>query len=139
MDYRRYEDKIVLRLDSGEELTEKIREISEKEGIKLASLQGIGASDNFTVGVFDIDTKKYHEFHHEEFHEILNLTGTINTKDGEHYSHMHITLAGQDGTVVGGHVLKVVTKLTMEIVITIINGEIGRKLYEPEGINRLDF
>ena len=59
MDYRKFENKIIARIDKGEEILEKIKEIALKENIKLASVSALGATNDFTVGVFKVDEKKY--------------------------------------------------------------------------------
>ena len=60
MDYRRFQDTLVIRMDRGEEITAQLRKICEKEEITLASVEALGAVDDFTVGVFDTAEKKYH-------------------------------------------------------------------------------
>ena len=58
MEYRRFGNKIIARIDKGEEILTTIKEISLKENIKLASVQALGATDEFTVGVYKVDEKK---------------------------------------------------------------------------------
>lgn len=55
MDYRRLKNTIVCRIDKGEEILEKIKEIALKENIKLANINALGATNDFTVGVFNVD------------------------------------------------------------------------------------
>ena len=52
MDYRRFGNKIIARIDKGEEILEKIKEISLKEDIRLAEVTALGAINDFTAGVF---------------------------------------------------------------------------------------
>lgn len=49
MEYRRFGNTLIARIDKGEEITEKVREISLKENIKLASVQALGAVGDFTA------------------------------------------------------------------------------------------
>lgn len=57
MEYRRFANTIVARIDKGEEILEKIREIAAKEHITLASISALGATNDFTVGVYKVDEK----------------------------------------------------------------------------------
>lgn len=51
MEYRRFEQVCVIRLDPGEDIVEQVRSVAEREQIHLAAVQGLGAVDDFTVGV----------------------------------------------------------------------------------------
>lgn len=57
MEYRRFNDTIIARIDKGEEILYKIKEISLKEKIKLANINALGATNEFIVGVFKVDEK----------------------------------------------------------------------------------
>lgn len=139
MEYKRYGSVIALRLDKGDDITESVFKVAEQEGIKAAKVSGIGATDNFTVGVFDIAKKGYNEYVFKGNHEINSLTGNITEKDGEPYIHLHITATGTDCKVVGGHLIKGVISLTGEIIITVTGGKITREYDETLGINRWKF
>lgn len=43
MEYRKFENTIIARIDKGEEIIEKVKEIALKEQITLASVQALGA------------------------------------------------------------------------------------------------
>lgn len=90
MEYRRFNDTIIARIDKGEEIVAQVRRIAEAEQIKLASVEALGALSEFNVGLFDVVEKKFHGNHFEGAYEVVSLTGTINTKDGEFYTHLHI-------------------------------------------------
>lgn len=139
MEYKRYGSVIALRLDKGDDITESVYKIAEKEGVKAAKVSGIGATDNFTVGVFDIAKKEYEKFVFNGNHEINALTGNMTEKDGKPYIHLHITATGKDCKVVGGHLIKGIISLTGEIIITVISGRISRECDETLGINRWKF
>ena len=60
MEYRRFGNTIVARIDRGEEVLEQVAAIAQAEQIKLASVQALGAVGEFTVGVFHTAEKQYH-------------------------------------------------------------------------------
>ena len=60
MKYRRFEDTIIVRIDRGEEILEKMKEVALKENVRLASVEALGAVDDFTVGVYNVDEKKFY-------------------------------------------------------------------------------
>lgn len=139
MEYKKYKNHIALRMDKGDDITESVLKVAEKEGVKAAKVSGIGATDNFTVGVFDMAKKEYEKCDFSGNHEINALTGNITEKDGKPYIHLHITATGKGGKVVGGHLIKGVISLTGEVIITLIDGEVLREFNDELGINRWKF
>ena len=65
MEYRKFGKHIVLRLDPGEEILTQLRVLAEREDIRFAAVQGLGAVNDFTVGVFHTDTKVYESRRHQ--------------------------------------------------------------------------
>ena len=139
MEYKKYQNFIALRLDKGDDIAESINKVATIERVKTAKVSGIGATDKFTVGVFDMSKKEYEKFEFCGNHEINALDGNITEKDGKPYIHLHITATGSGGKVVGGHLIKGVISLTGEIIITVIGGDIMREFDENLGINRWKF
>lgn len=139
MEYKRFNNKIVARIDRGEEIISQLNSICDRENVKLASVSAIGASDNFTVGVFKPAEKQYTPCHFTGDYEIVSLIGTVTTKDGKPYIHLHMSAAGEGGTIVGGHLNSATVSVTCEMVIDIIDGTVQRQLDEIIGINLLKF
>ena len=139
MEYQRFENKIVARIDKGEEILEKIKEISLKENIKLANVNALGATNDFTVGVFKVDEKKYYSNNFKGNFEIVSLTGSINTMNGEFYTHIHMSAGNEKGEVFGGHLNRAIVSATCEMFIEIIDGEVDRYFDEEIGLNLFKF
>lgn len=139
MEYRKFDNTIIARIDKGEEILEKVKEIALKENIKLASISALGAVNDFTVGVFKTDEKKYYSNSFQGYFEITSLTGTINTMNGEFYIHIHMSAGNEKGEVFGGHLNRAVVSATCEMVITIIDGSVDRYFDEEIGLNLFKF
>ena len=107
--------------------------------MKLASVTGLGATDDFTVGIFDTAEKQYHALHYTGAHEITSLVGSVNTMNGEHYSHLHMTASDISGAVVGGHLNRARISATAEIVIVVTDGTVDRFRDEAVGLNLYQF
>lgn len=139
MQYRKFDNTIVARIDKGEEIIDKVKEIALKENIKLAGISALGAVNDFTVGVFDTVEKKYYANDFKGAYEIVSLTGTINTMNGEFYTHLHMSAGDMEGKVFGGHLNRAVVSATCEMIITIIDGCVDRKFSEEIGLNLFEF
>lgn len=139
MDYRRFDNKIIARFERGEEVHAALKEIALKEDIKLATISALGATDDFTIGVYKVDDKSYSEKNFKGIFEILSINGTITTKDGEYYPHLHISVADDKGYGFGGHLIEANISVTCEMVIDIIYGRVDRKIDDDIGINLFDF
>lgn len=139
MDYRRFGDTLVVRIDPGEEIVEQVRVVSEREGITLASVEALGAVSDLTVGVFDTVEKKYYSNRFQGAYEIVSLTGTVSTKDGGFYQHLHMSAGDNQGRVFGGHLNAARVSATCEMVIRIIPGQVERRLDPEVGLNLISF
>ena len=139
MDYKRFGDKIVARIDRTEEVHEKLKEIALKENIKLASVYGLGATDYLTIGIFSVSKKDYKERNFKGEFEILSIIGSISTLDGEYYPHLHISASNGDGNVFGGHMKSAKISVTCELTINIIDGIVERQKDPETGINIYKF
>lgn len=139
MEYKRFDNTVIVRIDRGEEILEQLAVVAQKENIKLASVQALGATDSFTVGVYDTESKQYHSNEFNGAYEIVSLVGTVNTMNGEFYSHLHMSAGNEKGEVFGGHLNRARVSATCELVITVINGTVDRFRDEKIGLNLFDF
>ncbi len=139
MEYKRFQDTLVVRMDRGEEITGQLRLLCEKEQIRLAGIEALGAVGDFTVGVYSLKEKRYYSNSFQGSFEIVSLTGTVSTKDGSFYQHLHMSCANEKGEVFGGHLNRAVVSATCEMVIRVIPGEVDRRLDRDIGLNLFRF
>ena len=139
MEYKRFGNKIIVRIDKDEEILEQVKELALKENIRLAAVQALGATNSFTVGVYNVAEKKYYANTFSGSFEIVSLTGTINTMDGGFYCHLHMSAGDEQGRVVGGHLNRAVVSATCEMIITEIPGTVDRAFSDTVGLNLFRF
>ena len=139
MDYRRFGKTIVMRIDRGEEVLTQLKAMALKENIQLASVRALGATNDFTVGVFKVEEKKYYANHFTGDFEIVSLTGTISTMNGEYYAHLHMSAGDAQGRVFGGHLNEAIISATCEMVVEVIDGQVDRAFSEEVGLNLFKF
>ena len=139
MEYKKTGNRILVRLDKGEELLDQIKSVCEREDVTLGTVSGLGACSDITFGLFETAAKKYHSLHLTGNHELVGLTGNITTMNGEVYLHVHAMFADAAYNVKGGHLNRAVISATGELVIEVLEGRAGRKFSDAIGLNLLAF
>lgn len=139
MEYRRFGDTLVVRMDRGEEIVEQLTKLAEAEHIALAEVSALGAVGDITVGVFYTGEKTYHANRFQGDLEIVSLTGTVTEMDGKPYLHLHLSAGDKEGHVFGGHLNRAVISATGELTVRVLEGHVGRKFSPEIGLNLFDF
>ena len=140
MEYRRFGDSVVLRIQKGEELLETLCAVCKEERITLATVSGIGAVNDVTLGVFNSEKFQYESQQFTGDMEIASCTGNVTRKDGEIYLHLHMVVGNvTKGFICAGQLNRAIISLTGEFILHVIDGEVGRE-YSPEvGLNLFRF
>lgn len=140
MEYRKFEHTFVVRLDRGDEILLSLMRLCREEGIRLASVTGLGAVDTVQLGVFDTEKKQYYSREYQGLYEIGSLMGSITQKDGDPYLHLHMVIGNpHTGECHGGHLSRGVISATGELIITEIPGTVERREDEAIGLNLFQF
>jgi uncharacterized protein len=139
MQFEKFGNKYIVRLDKGEEIVETLKQFCEKEKIYLASVSGIGATNKVVVGLFDAETKKYHSTELTGNFEISPLSGNVSTMNNEVYMHLHINICDKENKSFGGHLNSAIVSATFEAIIDVIDGKIDRAFNPDVGLNTIEF
>lgn len=138
MESKKIDNTYILRLDTGEEISELLKNFCTQKNIRTGIISGLGSAMYAKLALFDYETKKFFFKEVEGTHEICSLTGNISEMDKESYLHMHITLADKEFTMTGGHLVACKIASTCEIIITCMEAETNRVFSEQVGLNILD-
>lgn len=139
MEYKRFGNKIVVRMDRGEEIIENLTKICNENNIKFALVSAIGATDRVKVGLFNVAEKKYYSKELNDSFEITSLIGNVSRKDGEVYIHLHINVADGNQNVYGGHLNYCYISATCEMVLDVCDADVDRKFDGKIGLNLFKF
>ena len=139
MEYRKFGDSYVVRMDRGEEILTRLTELCDRENIRLAQVQALGAVDHVIVSVYDVPTRSFFKKELCGPMEISSLCGTVSRKDGQVYIHLHVTVCDQELKAWGGHANELRVSATCEMVVRTMPGEVGRRLDEDIGLNVFTF
>ena len=140
MEYRLFNDTYVIRMDRGEEIISSLTEFCRAEHVTLGAVEALGAADHVLIGLYDVGARQYHKHSFDEPMEITSLVGSISTKDGEPYLHLHINLCREDMSVIGGHLNECRISATCEMFVRKLDGRVERRLDEAvTGLNLYEF
>ena len=140
MEYRKFSQGYVLRLDPGEEIVASLTRLVEQEQVQLGSVTAIGAANDVTIGIFSTQEKQYHALRYQGDYEISALVGNVTRKEGEPYLHLHITIGNPvTGEVHAGHLTSATISATLELFLQVWDGQVGREFSDQVGLNLFRF
>ncbi len=139
MEYRRFGNTYIVRLNRGEEVISCITKLCREENITLGSINGLGAADHAVIGLYDVEKQHFEQKELNCPLEISSIHGNISTQEGEIYLHVHINLADESLTVHGGHLKECRISATCELFIEKIEGTVERVKDPETGLNIYKF
>ncbi|MGE4276418.1 MAG: PPC domain-containing DNA-binding protein [Lawsonibacter sp.] len=140
MEYRKFDQGYVLRLDPGEEVISCLRRLVDQENVSLGVVSALGAANDITIGIFNTVEKQYYSRRYQGDYEISALVGNVSRKDGAPYLHLHITIGNPvTGEVHAGHLSSCTISATLELFLQVWDGKVGRAFSDTVGLNLLKF
>jgi uncharacterized protein len=128
----------VLIFAQGDEVRSGLTEFAQKYHVKTAHFSAIGDAASAKFGFFDYDRKMFKVIPISQPSEVSSLTGNIVMFNGKHAVHVHATIANEDGTTRGGHLLELVTGPTLEVFLTVESATLNKKVNPKFGAALID-
>ncbi|MDS0524295.1 DNA-binding protein [Clostridium sp. SHJSY1] len=127
MRYKKFDETIVVRLETGEDIHASIREICKNENVTMGTITGFGGINYIKVGIWNNETNGYdYKIVNDRSMELLSLTGNISMLNGEVNTHIHVAASDNTFNVFGGHLVDGIVQNLAELYIYPGNGRIDR-------------
>lgn len=139
MEYGEIGNKLLLRLDEGEEIVSSVTALCKQKGITSAIVSGIGFSTEMRVRIYDKETDQFLFQTMTGSMEITSLTGNVVQADNGLFSHLHIMAADKSMNIRGGHLVSCTIGATAEIVIEELDGCVSRGESDDYRLGRIRF
>ena len=115
MRFRRFDERYIVRLESGEPVIESLTRLLRSEGIAFANVSAAGAVRFARLGYWNPDSEAYEYREFNEQLEVVSFQGNASHKDGEPFLHIHGVFGRRDFSVLGGHVKEAHVHPTFEV------------------------
>ncbi len=125
-------------LKKGDNFFEKVIEGFRASGFPAATVSGIGALEQITIGYFDRDQKVYHKKKLDKVYELLGVSGNVSLKDGEPFAHIHVAIGDSYYQAHGGHLFSATVAVTGEIELRRVDAPLERKHVEEFDLALID-
>jgi uncharacterized protein len=129
---------LIARLAVGDEIHAALKALARERAIPSASLTGLGAVSDVTLALFDPVARVYRETRLVEDLEIATMTGNIAWVGDEPMVHIHGVVSRADGSTAGGHIMRGIVSVTLEVSLLVYPVRLTRKPDPEFGLNLLD-
>lgn len=112
----------VFSIQKGQDLLQTIEFFCHHNQIKCAMINGIGAVERATFGVYDQKAKKYVKINMNKELEILSLNGNVSLFDDMPMIHAHMVFSDTEGRAFGGHLMSGTAVFSCEVFVQEFTG-----------------
>ena len=138
MEYQRFGNQYVLKLDPGEEVMSALVNFASSENIRGGYFMAFGAFSKVKLRYFDVQSDQYKDHELDQQVEVVSLMGNIALVDGHPMIHMHTAVADGQNRTYSGHIGMGIVRPTLELFLTRLDGEIHRTKDPETGLELLD-
>ena len=138
MRYQQFNERYIIRLQTGESVMTALGEFLAAEGIEFTNINAAGALEYVRLGYWNPISKQYEYHEFEEQLEVVSLLGNAALKDGKPFLHIHGSFGRQNFTVIGGHVKEARVRPTLEVWLRTENLPVRRTKDPATGLDLLD-
>src|SRR5439155_14298527 len=138
MQFQKFGERYIVRLESDEPVVDTLQAFLKAEGVESANISAIGAVKWVQLGYWNASTRAYEYREVEEQLEVLSLSGNCSKKEGEPFLHLHVILGRRDFSLLGGHLKEARVHPTLEVWLRTETTPAHRRQDEGTGLYLLD-
>lgn len=132
MQVKRLANGYLIRLDSGENVLDRLTQFANVYRIGFGAIRAIGTFARVTLGYYDADAQTYRNQAVEEPVEVLNLSGNISkAENGQRMVHAHVVVGRSDYSALGGHLVDAIVGPTVEVIVETAPTTVRRR-HDPD-------
>ena len=134
MRYVKDGDHFLISIEKNDDVIESILSVVKKGNLHSASISGIGAVKDVTLGIYNTSEKKYDQKHFPGNYELVSCLGNVSEKNGKMFVHAHVIMNGPDYRTIGGHLFSAKIAAVGEFVLQPFNTKIVREMNDDVGL-----
>jgi predicted DNA-binding protein with PD1-like motif len=138
MRFQRFDDRYILRLETGESAIETLTAFLHEQAISFASISAAGAVEWVRLGYWNPQTAQYEYRDVAEQLEVVSFQGNAARKDDRPFLHLHGVFGRCDFSVCGGHIKEARVRPTLEVWLRTENVPVRRVRDQATGLDLLD-
>ncbi|HZS02336.1 MAG TPA: PPC domain-containing DNA-binding protein [Chloroflexota bacterium] len=138
MRFQRFDDRYILRLETGEPVIETLTAFLREQEIQFANISAAGAVQWLRLGYWNPRSAQYEYRDLDEQLEVVSFQGNAARKDGAPFLHIHGVFGREDFSVCGGHVKEARVRPTLEVWLRTENVPVQRTRDPATGLDLLD-
>lgn len=138
MEFQRFGEHYVLKLEPDEEVMETLLDFAAKEEIGAGYFVAFGAFSRVVLRYFDVGSKSYRDHVVDQQVEVVSLMGNIAHVNGKPMIHMHTSVADGQSRTFSGHIGEGTVRPTLEVFLTRLPGQLRRAKDPATGLELLD-
>jgi predicted DNA-binding protein with PD1-like motif len=138
MRYRRFGERFIVRLESGESVVQCLTEFLGQEHIGFATVSAAGAVASVRLAYWNAASHKYEDRDFDEQLEVVSFEGNASLKDDQPFLHLHAVFAREDYSTIGGHLREARVNPTMEVWLRAEDVPVRRVHEDSTGLDLLD-
>lgn len=96
----------VVSVEPDEPVLDCLLEAARQHGWVAAALWGIGAVRDAMIGYYTVEEKRYIQIRLPGDWELVACHGTLSTREGKPFWHLHVVLSDREGHTRGGHLFE---------------------------------